>query len=127
MLGQLPEYGSSTIVPKSFGQGDIAALTAQTGDEFAMFSTGGRRLVYRGDASSVPITPELAEQLAARGWRWSNHTHPGFDATVLRSSPGDRAVLNAFGGNQSAIFNSMGQRGMFTPNGDSLNGWKPSW
>jgi hypothetical protein len=127
VLGQLPEYGSSTIVPKSFGQGDIAALTAQTGDEFAMFSTGGRRLIYRGDASSVPIAPELAEQLAARGWRWSNHTHPGNSVGVLRSSPGDRAVLGAMGGQRSALFNSTGQWRIFTPEGDSLQSWRPSW
>jgi hypothetical protein len=125
VLRQLPEYGASTIVPKSFGQRDIAALTAETGDEFAMFSTGGRRLVYRGDANSVPITPELAEQLAARGWRWSNHTHPGLDTGVLRSSFGDRAVLSAMGGQRSSILNSRGQRSMFTPRGDSLEGWRP--
>ncbi|MFC5743198.1 hypothetical protein, partial [Dyella tabacisoli] len=125
VLEQLPEFGSNTIVGKSFGQNDLAALTATTGDEFAMFSTGGRRLIYRGDFGSVPVTPELAEQLSAQGWRWSSHTHPGFDVGVLRSSPGDQAVLRAMGGNQSAVFNSMGQRGMFTPNGDSLNGWVP--
>ncbi|UZW62168.1 hypothetical protein [Lysobacter enzymogenes] len=127
VLEQLPEFGSSTITHKSFGQRDLAALTAATGDEFAMFSTGGRRLIFRGDVGSVPINPDMASQLAGQGWRWSSHTHPGFEIGVLRSSPGDQAVLRAMGGNQSAIFNSMGQRGMFTPNGDSLNGWKPWW
>jgi hypothetical protein len=125
VLELLSEFGSSAIVHKSFGQRDLAALTAATGDEFAMFSTGGRRLIYRGDAGSVPINPERASQLASQGWRWSSHTHPGFEVGVLRSSPGDQAVLGSMGGNQSAIFNSMGQRGMFTPDGDSLNGWKP--
>ncbi|WP_167285124.1 putative Ig domain-containing protein [Marilutibacter alkalisoli] len=127
VLEQLPEFGSSTIAHKGFGQRDLAALTAATGDEFAMFSTGGRRLIFRGDVGSVPINPEMASQLSGQGWRWSSHTHPGFEIGVLRSSPGDQAVLRAMGGNQSAIFNSMGQRGMFTPNGDSLNGWKPWW
>lgn len=126
VLEQLPEFGSSTVAHKSFGQRDLSALTAATGDEFAMFSTGGRRMIFRGDASSVPINPEMASQLAGQGSRWSSHTHPGYGYGVLRS-PGDQAVLGAMGGNQSAIFNSMGQRGMFTPNGDSLNGWKPWW
>ena len=125
VLAQLPGSGASTIAHKSFGQRDLAALTAETGDEFAMFSVGGRRLIYRGSSEMVPITPELARQLAARGWRWSSHTHPGYDFGVLRSSPGDQLVLRAMGGRQSAIFNSMGERGVFTPNGDSLNGWKP--
>ncbi|SFV14459.1 SpvB/TcaC N-terminal domain-containing protein [Pseudoduganella namucuonensis] len=124
-LDKLPEFGSNTIVHKSFGQKDLAALTAATGDEFAMFSTGGRRLIYRGDATSVPITPEIAQNLAKQGWRWSSHVHPGYDTGALRSSLGDQAVLRAMGGNQSAIFNSMGQRSMFTPAGDSLNGWTP--
>lgn len=125
VLHQLPEFGSNTIVHKSFGQRDLAALTAATGDEFAMFSTGGRRLIYRGDFESVPVTPEIGADLAAQGWRWSSHVHPGFDASVLRSSPGDRAVLDAMGGERSAIFNSYGQQRIFTPLGDSLEGWKP--
>ena len=125
VLDQLPEFGSNTIVHKSFGQTDLAALTAATGDEFAMFSTGGRRLIYRGDFESVPITPEIAQGLAERGWRWSSHVHPGYDTGVLRSSIGDQSVLRAMGGNQSAIYNSMGQRSIFTPAGDSLNGWMP--
>jgi len=124
VLEQLPEFGSSTIAHKSFGQRDLSALTAATGDEFAMFSVGGRRLIFRGDSGSVPITPDMASQLASQGWRWSLHTHPG-GAGVLRSSIGDRAVLEAMGGQRSSIFNSMGQRSMFTPRGDSLQGWMP--
>lgn len=124
-LEQLPDFGSQVILGKNFGQSDLAALTAQTRDEFAMFTTGGRRLVFRGDFESVPITPDMAADLADQGCRWSAHIHPGFDTNVLRSSPGDQAVLGAMGGNQSAIFNSLGQRGIFTPAGDSLSGWMP--
>ena len=124
VLEQLPDFGSSTIAHKSFGQRDLSALTAATGDEFAMFSVGGRRLLFRGDAGSVPINPDMASQLAGQGWRWSSHTHPG-GAGVLRSSIGDRAVLDAMGAQRSSIFNSLGQRSMFTPRGDSLEGWRP--
>ncbi|MGX9720039.1 hypothetical protein [Stenotrophomonas acidaminiphila] len=123
VLEQSPEFGSSTIAHKSFGQRDLSALTAATGDEFAMFSTGGRRMIFRGDIGSVPINPEIASQLAGQGWRWSSHTHPG-GAGVQRSSIGDRAVLDAMGGQRSSIFNSVGQRSMFTPRGDSLEGWR---
>lgn len=39
ILAQLPEYGSKVFVPKGqFGQNDLAALSAATGDEFAMFT-----------------------------------------------------------------------------------------
>jgi len=124
-LEQLPEVGARTVVSKAFGQRDLAALTAATGDEFAMFTTGGRRLIIRGVPGSVPVTPEMAEGLAGQGWRWSGHTHPGVDATVLRSSLGDRAVLGAMGQGRSAILNSTGQYRLFTPVGDSLQGWMP--
>ena len=125
-LNQLPEFGSLAILHnKSFGQRALAALTATTGDEFAMFTTGGRRLVVRGDYKSVPITPDMGVDLAAMGWKWSSHTHPGLDASVLRSSIGDQAVLGGMQGNQSAMLNSLGVHGRFTPSGDSLNGWKP--
>lgn len=41
------------------------------------------------------------------------------------SSPGDRAVLDAMGGQRSAVLNPEDKRGIFTPNGDSLEGWTP--
>ena len=123
-LAQLPEYGSSTIVGKRFGLNDLAALTAETGDEFAMFTTGGRRVIFREDAATVPINPAMAEDLAAQGWRWSAHTHPG-DLTALPSSVGDRAALLAMPQGESVILNSFGQWRTFTPAGDSLRGWKP--
>jgi hypothetical protein len=47
-----------------------------TGDEFAMFTTGGRRMIMRGSPDTVPVTPAQAEALSAQGWRWSAHTHP---------------------------------------------------
>jgi hypothetical protein len=126
VLSQLPNYGSRTIVPKrAFGSRDLSALTAQTGDEFAMFTTGGRRMVIRGDFRSVPIGEVDATQLAGMGWRWSAHTHPGTSIQVLRSSGGDRAILNYFSNSRSAIFNSLGDRILFTPAGDILTNFLP--
>ncbi|PAT43023.1 hypothetical protein CK621_05670 [Vandammella animalimorsus] len=147
-LDALPAEGAKAIVHQSFGLRDLAALTAATGDEFAMFSTGGRRLLVRGNKTSVPITPDMARDLAQNGWRWSAHTHPGTSTNVLRSSPGDRAVLGAMreasegsrfirargarqaeeiGGTNriSIIVNSNGDDIKFTPEGDVLTGWKP--
>jgi len=127
LLSALGSSGTKTIVRKSeVGLKDLAALTAETGDEFAMFTTGGRRLVVRGDVQSVPIAVEDATQLASERWRWSAHTHPGLGKGVLRSSIGDRAVLGQFGADaQSAILNSTGDRSLFDPNGDLLTGWLP--
>ncbi len=126
ILSQLPKYGSRVIVPKRrVRTNDLAALTAHTGDEFAMFSTGGRRMIIRGDSRSVPIGVEDAQVLAGQGWRWSAHTHPGLGWGVLRSSEGDRAILKVFANQRSAIFNSQGTRSLFNHNGDLLTNWKP--
>jgi hcp family T6SS protein ctsH3 len=110
----------------NFGQRDLVALAAATGDEFAMFSVGGRRLIICGNHASVSVTPEMGYEFARQGWRWSSHTHPGETLHVLRSSSGDRAVLFAMEGRRSVIFNSIGQRIMFNHNGDLYTGWT-SW
>jgi RHS repeat-associated protein len=128
VLNRLANEGDRVIVPrKTFSLRDLAALTAETGDEFAMFTTGGRRLVVRGSKGTVPITPTMASEMAKNGWRWSAHTHPGMTKQVLRSSPGDRAVLNSFSRNQgeSAILNSNGEVSRFTTYNDLLSGWRP--
>jgi hypothetical protein len=110
ILETLPNAGNSTIVPKrSVSVRDLSALTAQTGDEFAMFTTGGRRLIVRGTQTSVPINTEAAKELASKGWRWSAHTHPGITNAGLRASTGDVSVLQQFTRQtQSLISNSVG-------------------
>lgn len=126
-LTQLPKMGSRIIVTKGFGQNDLAALSAATGDEFAMFTTGGRRLIIRGNATGVPIGIVEAEELATKGWRWSSHVHP--DGT-LRSSLGDRAILKIFKdhnlNSKSSISDPYGRRFNFSPDGDLISPeWRP--
>lgn len=126
-LTQLPKVGSRIIVTKDFGQNDLAALSAATGEEFAMFTTGGRRLIIRGNATGVPIGAVEAEELAAKGWRWSSHVHP--DGT-LRSSLGDRAILKIFRdhnlNSKSSISDPYGRRFNFSPDGDLISPeWRP--
>lgn len=126
LLDQLPTEGAEVIVPKSAASlRDVAALTAKTGDEFAVLTTGGRRLIIRGNPGSVPLNVDRARELAAQGWRFSAHTHPGPTNAQLTSSIGDRNVLQAFGGSRSAIYNSVGNRGLYTPLGDDMSRWLP--
>lgn len=126
VLARLERYGSSTIIPKrGFGLNDLAALSAKTGDAFAMFTTGGRRMIMRGDATTVPITREQAKSLSVQGWRWSAHTHPD---GVLRSSgmDGDRGILAPFRNQRSAILDPFGGRSLFSPAGDMIDSsWLP--
>lgn len=42
---------------------DLAALTAKTGDEFAMFTRGSQRIIIRGNANAVNINGSMAQEL----------------------------------------------------------------
>lgn len=110
LLEQLSGFDSKVIVPKkSVKMTDLAALTAYTGDEFAMFTNGNERLIIRGNFRSVNIDVETAKNMAKQGYRWSGHTHPGIDFNCLFSSDGDRAILKQFNQDTSVIYNSKGQ------------------
>ncbi len=87
---------------------DLSALTAKTGDEFAMFTKAEIRLVIRGNPKEVNIEPSEAKKLAKQGYKWSGHTHPGTSDFVLTAFDGDKAVLRCFKQDQSVIYNSLG-------------------
>lgn len=114
ILDNLYEYDSRMIIEKkAVNMRDLSALTAITGDEFALFTKGTKRLVIRGNSYSVNIDEKVANDLRKEGYKWSGHTHPGTDANCLIASPGDMLVLNAFGQTQSLIYNSKGQFEIF--------------
>ncbi len=109
ILEQLPEYDSRVIVPKKFvNMADLSAMTAKTEDEFAMFTRDNERLVIRGNSYKVNINIEEAKTLAAQGYKWSGHTHPGTDINALMPSDGDKQILRCFEQEQSVIYNSKG-------------------
>lgn len=109
LLEKLPEFDSRTIVPKdSVNMADLAALTAETGNEFAMFTKRSDRLIIRGNEKMVNIDVDAAEQLAKEGYRWSGHTHPGMDFIAMQPSDGDYAILDCFKQESSVIYNSKG-------------------
>lgn len=114
LLNSLPHYDSRITVPKrSVNMTDLAALTAKTGHEFAMFTKGQERLIIRGDEKRVNIHPEDALELAKAGYRWSGHTHPGTTNQCMIASGGDMLVLEQFSQSTSVIYNSKGQFATF--------------
>ncbi len=114
LLDKLPEYDSRAIVPKkTVNMSDLSALTAKTGDEFAMFTKGNERLIIRGDMRRVNISPEDARGLAAEGYKWSGHTHPGIEYNVLMPSSGDKEILRQFNQDTGVIYNSSGKYNTF--------------
>ena len=115
LLEQLDKYDASVVVSKNeVSMYDLSALTAETGVEYAMFTKGSKRLIVRGDEKSVNIGIDKAKELAQNGYRWSGHTHPGYDYLVLTASDGDYAVLKAFGQKEGIIYNSFGQYAIFS-------------
>lgn len=110
LLEQLSEFDSRIVVnKKSVNMADLSALTAHTGDEFALFTKGKERLVIRGNSSMVNLDTKQAEKLAEQGYRWSGHTHPGVGYNCLVASLGDHEILKCFKHNTSVIYNSKGQ------------------
>jgi len=119
LLDKMPEFDSRIIVNKtSVNMIDLSALTAKTGDEFALFTKGSERLVIRGNSVMVNISAAEAEKLAKEGYRWSGHTHPGFDFLSMQPSDGDYTVLDCFSQNMSVIYNSKGDFRTFEKRGD---------
>jgi hypothetical protein len=89
LLNALPAYDSQvSIRKKDVSMVDLSALTAHTGDEYAMFTKGSKRLVIRGNAEQVNIDVARARRLNTEGYKWSGHTHPGIDVNVLNPSDG---------------------------------------
>lgn len=109
LLDALPDFDSRIIVPRtSANMSDLSALTAKTGDEFAMFTKGNERLIIRGNSYMVDIGIEEAKKYASQGYKWSGHTHPGTDMLCLTASDGDKEILRQFTQEISVIYNSKG-------------------
>lgn len=118
ILEKLEQYDSWTIVnKKTASMKDLSAITAFTGDEFALFTKGRQRLVIRGNTNSVNVDVQKALELYAQGYRWSGHTHPGVEKNCLIPSSGDKEILKCFKQDTSVIYNSKGDYRTFEKEG----------
>lgn len=109
LLSILTDYDSwVTVNKKSVNMKDLSALTAHTGDEFALFTKGKERLIIRGNKNSVNIDVDKAVILSDQGYKWSGHTHPGIEKISLMPSGGDKEILKCFKQEMSTIYNSKG-------------------
>ena len=110
ILAMLPGDGSQAVVRKrDVSMLDLSALTAQTGDEFAMFTRRGERLIVRGNAKRIPLGLNELKELSVEGYRWSGHTHPGTTEAQLMASDGDRKTLGVFEQSRSVVYNAVGK------------------
>ena len=109
ILNALTDYDSTIIVKKkNVSMSDLAAFTAMTGDEFALFTKGKERLIIRGNAISVNVDIKRATTLSKQGYKWSGHTHPGISDLSMQPSDGDYMILSCFKQENSVVYNSKG-------------------
>lgn len=110
LLATLPKFGSRvTVKKKGVKLGDIAAMTAATGVEFAVFTRKSERLVIRGNKNGVPGSIKELAELSRQGYRFSGHTHPGTGVNVLWPSGGDKKALRLFKQEFSVVLDPLGQ------------------
>lgn len=73
---------------------DLAALTAYTGDEFALFYKGKRAIVVHGSPTNCNVYGETYDTIISEKWVWIAHSHP--TTTKLMPSQGDIDSLKLF-------------------------------
>ena len=117
LLEALPTAKSQLKLHKSgINSTDIAALTAYTGDEFAIFTRGSQRLVARGYYNEMGLRVKNLQLLKEQGFKLSAHTHPTnttFSRYILEASDGDRLALKILEQERSLILDSLGRRNIF--------------
>lgn len=104
LLNALPEFDSKITVPKDTTDlSDISALTAKTGDEFAIFSKNNESLIIRGNDHSINVDFEKAVNLAAQGYKLTGISRPETEPNYLQATSGDYGLLSAFNQNSGVI------------------------
>ena len=121
ILDALPASDSKYIFGKrEVSMIDLSALTASTGDEFAMFTREGKRLIVRGNNERIFLRVKDLTKLHEDGYRWSGHTHPGYTDADLIPSQGDMDALILMKQDNSAIYNAMGKQRLIYPKEELL-------
>lgn len=92
---------------------DLAALTAYTGDEFALFTGDRGKIVVHGRPKRWDIPNDAWEIIKNNQYEWTAHSHPTF--RNLRCSPEDIRTLNTFTWQrESVIIDLTGKTVVFT-------------
>jgi len=63
---------------------DLAALTAATGDEFALFSSGNSKILIHGGIK-WEIPEDVWRIISEHQYVWEGHSHPTFTGKIVAS------------------------------------------
>lgn len=95
LLEQVPEVGDWTkLRKKQVSVKDLAALTASTGHEFAVFTGKSSKILIHGTSKSWHIPHDAWEVIKSNQYEWTAHSHPTM--TKITVSPEDRETLKLF-------------------------------
>ena len=73
---------------------DLAALTAATGHEFAIFTGASSKILVHGTSKSWHIPHEAWNIIKENQYEWTAHSHPTY--TKLEESDEDIKTLSLF-------------------------------
>lgn len=94
-LSKVPEAGNwNYFRNKEVTIQDLAALTAATGDEFALFSGRNGKIVIHGNSMKWNIPEDAWNEINNHQMTWLAHSHPTM--ANLRESPEDIETLKLF-------------------------------
>ena len=92
LFDKVPEVGNwARVKNHQASLEDLAALTAFTGDEFALFSARGYKIIYHGKRKRWNIPNEVFEEICKKKMVWEGHSHPY--SGDLMASPEDIKTL----------------------------------
>ena len=95
LLNLVPNVGEWTeLRNKQVNIQDLAALTASTGDEFALFGNGTSKILIHG-GTTWNIPEDAWEIIMSEQYEWQAHSHPTFYGKT-QASINDRNTLAMF-------------------------------
>lgn len=106
ILARVPDsYDWATFPKESISLKDIAYLTAQTGDEFAVLTGKKEDILFHGIKNHCIFTADLCELLISGQYKLYGHSHPG--ERVPMASRDDRETLKLIGQKKSRLVSAV--------------------
>lgn len=95
ILDMIPQKGDwAEVRKKQIDTKDLAALTAATGHEFALFTGKNSKIIMHGSSVTWHIPKDAWDIINENKYEWTSHSHP--TVTNLKASSSDIDTLERF-------------------------------